>query len=253
MKLQVYVLDRHTIDLRPAPVERVWMDNSPERFAYRCLPLSIANTHGWELICPGGFSATWNGESDLKAINVQADDTSHSVAVSHFGTGVLTFHVPCLFRTDPGYDLLVQGPINAPKDGISALCGIVEADWAPYTFTMNWIFTRPNATVRFERGEPFCHIFPVRRGLLETVTPELHVISENTEIQEQHERWQFMRAAFNSDLKRTGTQAQKEKWQRLYHRGVKPDGTAAPIKDHHTRLRLKPFVKSQAYIGRQKH
>jgi hypothetical protein len=58
----------------------------------------------------------------------------------------------------------------------------------------------------------------VRRGLLETVTPEFHVISENAEIQEQHERWQFMRAMFNSDLKRTGTRAQKEKWQRLYHR-----------------------------------
>ena len=38
---------------------------------------------------------------------------------------------------------MVQGPINRPKDGIAALPGIIETDWSPYSFTMNWMFTRP--------------------------------------------------------------------------------------------------------------
>ncbi|HMZ02762.1 MAG TPA: DUF6065 family protein, partial [Burkholderiaceae bacterium] len=57
---------------------------------------------------------------------------------SHFGSGILTFSLPYLFRTSPGYGMLVRGPTNCAKDGAAPLDGIVETDWAPYSFTMNW-------------------------------------------------------------------------------------------------------------------
>lgn len=247
MKLSVYVLDGQALELRPAPVDRAWMDASSERFAYRCLPLSIANAHGWEILCRCGFTANWNGNADLNAITVTPDVGTTAPAVSHFGSGVLTFHVPCLFRTEPGYDLVVQGPVNAPKDGIAPLTGIIETDWAPYSFTMNWLFTRANAPVRFAAGEPFCHVFPIRRGALEDVTPELHVLSEAPELKKQYDQWQLKRQFFNVDLKRRGSPAQNDKWQKLYHRGLNPDGTPNDVKDHRTRIRLKPFVKSVAF------
>src|SRR6478736_3013671 len=143
MKLTAYVTDGHTIDIRPAPAERAWMDNTENRHAYRCLPLTIANAHGWEILSPGGFNAIWNGGKGLDAVTVTADAGVEPAAMSHFGHGVLTFTVPCLFRTEPGFDLMVTGPFNMPKDSIAPLTGIIETDWSPYTFTMNWRFTRP--------------------------------------------------------------------------------------------------------------
>ena len=50
MKLRVYVLEDQRLDLRPAPVDRACMEATPERYAYRCLPLNIDNAHGLELI-----------------------------------------------------------------------------------------------------------------------------------------------------------------------------------------------------------
>jgi Family of unknown function (DUF6065) len=44
---------------------------------------------------------------------------------------------------------------------------------------MNWIFTQPEISVRFEKGEPYCHIFPVQLGAMETIEPELRLLSEN--------------------------------------------------------------------------
>ncbi len=35
--------------------------------------------------------------------------------------------------------------------------------------------------------------------------------------------------------------------QKLYYRGLNPDGTPNDIKDHRTRVRLNPFVKSTLY------
>ena len=32
-----------------------------DRHPYRCLPLTMANTTGWEILCPVGFTAEWNG------------------------------------------------------------------------------------------------------------------------------------------------------------------------------------------------
>jgi hypothetical protein len=162
------------------------------------------------------------------------------MALSHFGHGTLTFHIPCLFRTEPGYDLMAQGPVNRPKDGIAPLTGVIETDWAPYTFTMNWIFTRPNHEVRFERGEPFCHIFPVKRGELATVQPEIKALSSEPELERQFKLWNESRTQFNAELQRPGSEAQAERWQKLYYRGLSPDGETA-AEDHITRLRLKPF------------
>src|SRR5215831_140466 len=85
MKLRVYVLEDQRLDLRPAPVDRAWMDATPERFAYRCLPLNIANAHGWELLCPSAFTATWSGGAGLDGITVAPDPATRSPAVSHFG------------------------------------------------------------------------------------------------------------------------------------------------------------------------
>ena len=234
MKLIAYVADGRRIDLRPAPPERAWMSATDQRFAYRCLPLNIANAHGWEILCPSGFVALWNGGNGKDAIEIIADTGTTAPALSHFAHGVLTFHVPCLFQTEQGFNLIAQGPINRPKDGIAPLTGIIETDWAPYGFTMNWVFTRPGAAVRFEKDEPYCHIFPVPRGQLESFAPQVRPISDDPGLQREHEAWTSARVQFNSDLERENSPARDERWQRSYFRG---SGENAPD----TRLRLKDF------------
>ena len=237
--LTAFVLDGHDIRLRPAPHERDWMDATHQRYAYRCLPLNIANAHGWEILCPAPFTAVWDGGAGRDAIRIQEGGEAAGV-VSHFGSGVLTFHVPCLFRTDPGYDLYVSGPANRPKDAISALTGVIETDWAPYTFTMNWMFTRADTPVRFDEGEPFCRLFPVARGALEAVTPQIRRLSEAPDLETAFQQWSRGRAEFNRDLRAQGSEAQRERWQKVYFRGELPDGSAS-APDHRSRLRLAEF------------
>jgi hypothetical protein len=242
MKLRAFLIDGHQLDIRPAPLERAWMDATPERFAYRCLPLNIANTFGWEILSPSGFTATWLGEADPASIVVKPEIPAASPVVSHFGSGVLTFHLPCLFRTEPGYDLMVQGPINRPKDGLAALSGIVETDWSPFGFTMNWLFTQPEVDVRFEKGEPFCHIFPVRRGEIECFEPEIRLLSSEPELQQEHADWVESRAGFIAGLNQPGSAAQAQKWQKFYYQNRTIAGRVKASDSHRTRLRLKPFT-----------
>lgn len=45
----------------------------------------------------------------------------------------------------------------------------------------------------------------------------------------------------NADLKVEGSQAQADKWQKLYHKGLMQDGTTPATSDHRTRMHLKSF------------
>ena len=170
-------------EIAPAPTNRGWMSATRGGWANRCLPLLIANQSGWELRNPSAFSATWMGGDEPASLMIAPDrrDPGQLLPASNFGYGILTWHLPILFRTPPGYDLLVRGPANHPKDAVSPLEGIVETDWATSSFSMNWKFTRQLMPVRFEVDEPICMIVPQRRAELEEFAPELRPIQSDDE------------------------------------------------------------------------
>lgn len=230
--------------IRPASPRRAWMDATLNKFAYRCLPLTMGSQYGWELLCPSTFEAYWHGGDATRAITiVRLGSGSGPLPESHFGGGVLTFH-PChLFRTEAPYQLFVSGPANVRKDGIAPMTAVVETDWLPFTFSMNWIFTRPGVTVRFEEGEPFCQFFPIHGDLLEQVEPEIRSIESDLELMTLYRGWNDSRDAFNTELKVPGSEADKKKWQQFYHHGTLHTGEPAATR-HRTRLNLRPFVET---------
>ena len=171
---QIY--DHVTVGIQPAPVDRDWMDAAHQRHPYRCLPLNIANQNGWLLTSPTSFSVYWYGGQAPSDLEVRFDGPPDAGISSHFGSAVVTFSVPYLFRTPPGINLWAKGPANWFKDGIQPLEGVIETDWASSTFTMNWKLTRPFEWVRFEKGEPFCMLVPIPRGLAEGLVPRLALL-----------------------------------------------------------------------------
>jgi hypothetical protein len=259
MRLICYPTSGDPPKIVAAPVERGWMDLTDQGFAYRCLPLNIANAHGWLLLNPIAFVAQWNGAPDVGSVELYTHAADIPLlASSHFGHGVLTFNVNALFRTEPGYDLMVTGPLNQPKDGIQPLTGVVETDWAPFTFTMNWKFTRKHSPIAFERDEPFCMIFPLKRGLVEEVEPEIRAIETDREVAEAYLAWSNSRRDFNQELQLAGSPAQAQKWQKDYFRGTAPgrppakpapgreqgagvSGVGTAPADHRTKLNLREF------------
>jgi hypothetical protein len=202
------------------------MDATSDKFAYRCIPLSIANASGWEILSPCSFRAEWNGgphKDDLVfSASGAASDLTRRVA-SHFGYGVMTFHTGYLFRTSPGWGLWCRGAPNTIKHGIAALDGLVETDWLPMPFTMNWRFTAPGV-VHFEKGEPFCFITPVPHARLDAIEPIMRSLDSDPALKSAYEAWSARRADFNSRLAALEPAAVEQGWQRHYVRGETPTG-----------------------------
>ena len=245
-----YITGDNAPQITPAPVSRAWMSAQSETgtgWPTRCLPMLIANQSGWELRNRCGFTAMWVAEKNGVDVMVQPDKrgTDEFLPISHFGDGILTWPLPFLFRTPPGYNLLVRGPANYPKDGVYALEGIVETDWASASFTMSWKLTRKLMPVRVQADEPVCKIVPQRRAELEEFAPELRRIESDEDLQRKHEFFIHSRDA-TKQIEQLARVAAGEpvEWQGDYPRGRHADGEAG-AHDHQTRRHLREFVQPQ--------
>jgi hypothetical protein len=212
--------------IEPASPKREWMDATFKKIAYRCLPLIAANQAGWVIRSPAAFTAVWSGKADNRGVRVLFDaghERHAGIAISHFGAGVLTFVLPWLFRTSPGYGLALRGLTNEPKENAVALDAIVETDWSPYTFTMSWKLLRGEVPVRFEKGDAVCFVQPFALDLLEQFECSFEPFAAAP---------RELREGFDAFVNRRSTniavapQGQYES-QRDYFAGRYPDGSPA--------------------------
>lgn len=226
--------------LQPGRARRVWMDKFTDRHPYRCLPLTMANSTGWELLCPFDIDIHWDGGDRAEAITFSSPDKSAFIpgfAQSHFSSGIVTFHTGYLFRTPKDWALWCMGAPNWPKDGIYALAGLIETDWLPFPFTMNWQMTRPG-TVRFEQGEPFCFITLMEHRRLEPIEPKIRALASDPALARDYAAWNESRGDFIKRLSAREDDAVSQGWQRHYMRGTPPSGSDIAA-SHDTKRRLK--------------
>jgi Family of unknown function (DUF6065)/Cupin-like domain len=221
--------------------QRDWMDATPSRFAYRCLPVAIANQTGLWVRNPVGFTATWEGSERPESIGFTFDGAPElwSKWISNeFGSGIITWNTPFLFRTRPdGSRLMISGPANSFKDNAHPLSAILESDWMTMSFTMNWKIMRPGHPVRFEVGEPIFQAIPlsVDTGAeIEGASVTYKKLDDDPLLSRAYREWDRSRKLFK-ERSRAGT-LKDDDWQKDYFLGRDASGSqSSPL--HSTKVR----------------
>jgi len=108
---------------------------------------------------------------------------------------------------------------------------------------MNWKVTRPNHWITFEKGEPFCMLVPVPRGLAETLQTQSVPLAANPELYAQYKTWEAGRSRFLEGLSKNEQAIVKQGWQKEYFQGKL--GTGGRFEEHQTHLALKPFMRKK--------
>jgi LPS sulfotransferase NodH len=223
-----------------APAQRDWMDQTQSRFAYRCLPLTIANQTGWWVCNPIGFTAEWEGNPGSGGITFRFDceaDVWSKLVNDQFGHGIITWNTPLLFRTRPaGSRLLIGGPVNQFKHGAAPMTAIMETDWTTASFTMNWKLTQPGLPVRFDQGEPLFQVIPLLCDpchQFELAQVTYRKLADDPEVAAAYLRWSNSRDQFHQ-LKQAGA-AKPDDWQKDYFRG-RQSAEDRPVEGHVTKV-----------------
>lgn len=230
---------RDTVEIVVPDDKRIYQDEATKLLAARCLPMRVANSNGWFLLNPVRFGVTWTGDNGVRGIRYRPLERKPLMCNSLFGSGIMTFPFNLLFRTPPGYNLLLRGPANCVKDGIAPLEGLVETDWSTATATMNWKLTRKNHEVIWEKDEPFAMIVPMKRGEIEQFEP----VRTNIAASGFADKFRFFKSTRNE---MAGKQRHQQDgydhrtWQAHYMKGVHADESPGSP-DHQTHIRPKPF------------
>lgn len=150
----------------PASSKRDWMDASPQRFAYKCVPLVMANTSGYFIECPFNLRVRWDGSEGSSGLELECLDDDYrnllpDLFASHFGSGILTFRMPWLIRSDTeGVGAEITGPPNMWIPGLTPLQGMVQTWGHASSATMNWRLMYSDTDFFIPAGFPIAFVRP---------------------------------------------------------------------------------------------
>lgn len=214
----------------PAKSQRDWMDDPAiKKNIYHCTPVVSANTLGWWILNSQDLEVEWDGgwEIDSTIIKDYTEEETYNLVRPHFGSGLLTFSIPILFQTPPGWGLWVGGPSNIFIDGLHPLEGIVETNWSPFTFTMNYKITRKNHVIEIPKYHPICRIVPIPLNLNEKTKLNFKFLKDNEELHKRQVEWHDART---ENLKEYSETLENK---RMFHYRDGVDVKGCPFKGFH--------------------
>lgn len=211
--------------VEPLGIKRKWMTESRKQFAYKCLPLNIANSYGFAVYSPADFTITWWGGKEAPSIEIDSPDPEmHETILSYFGESVFTVHLDFIVKTPENYSIYIRGVPNQMERGFIPLDAIVETDWLPFTFTYNFMLVEPGI-YEFKKNEPLFIFFPIERNTVENFKLVDRSIEEDPEMLED----------FREYAKISKDRAEKSYHPRLYLNGRGPN-KVFKIKNHIKKL-----------------
>jgi len=144
------------------------------KHAYNCLPLVMANQHGFVLNSLYDFTVEWNGGDAQEDVKITfKDENEHRKHAEiqriepHFGMGTFTIQTCYTLRTPKGVNLMTFNPPNLFIDGLCCMTAVIETDNLRRDFTFNTRVTTSDSIVRVSKGDPLGCIIPYPRHFID--------------------------------------------------------------------------------------
>ena len=219
-------------EIRQLSPRRDWMDQTYRKHAYKCLPVTSANVHGWELLLQQDVVVQWDGEGTVprclsgEYITHHLSDTTEiagriwgnssydRLMVEQSTIQMVSFNVDWVIQTPPNYAVWMSGPPNYFVDGAEAMSVIVPG-WWPDPVQFNWRINKPNVPITFPKGMPYMSFKIIEMDLLSNVEFKVEnawnkpeIMQERSEYclsktaKEEEEPWSWMggiRTAVNAE------------------------------------------------------
>lgn len=200
MQINLYPNATNKLDVEPAKKMRDWMNDNPH--SYRCVPLSVANQIGWDIILDRKIVVAWSGGNEREHVTVIE---GHESAKSHFGSGTVTLDVGYTWHTPENTQLLVMPvPNDDNYNKFQSLTAIIESDKLKYPWFLSIrLINRGYTTI--EAGTKLCRVIPISIGNYEDITVK---IEEEPEEFVEYRAWQ---------ADQRNNRPINQPWQKFYH------------------------------------
>jgi hypothetical protein len=230
--IQAFTLPNSNTKIEQLSATRDWMDETFDRHAYNCFPVTLGNTVGWGLSVPEDISFVWDGVFAPQSEHVQVL-SGHRYVDTNRGQATVSFNLGVMFKTDSNVSMLTLPPPNVFIDGAQCFTTVMTTSLYGFPFPLAWMITRPNKVITIPAGTPLCALVPISlTGLSEFV---LEVQPENF----GGEYWSRVQeyGVVSNEMTRRG------EWTRFYRNAVDHEGNSLGSHEVKT-LRLETVHKN---------
>ncbi len=159
IEIHVEKTNNSIFEISQMSVKRDWMDETSERHAYRCFPVTQANVVGWSLSCTKDIIFTWDG------INDQTPDhfviTSPMGAYAGRGQSSVSFSTGLIFRTTNDISLLTINPVNYFNGDFETMSNLISTSFYDSPLPLAIKAKKANVETRIVAGTPIATIIPI--------------------------------------------------------------------------------------------
>lgn len=158
--LTAYKTNPNSFIIEPLSVKRQWMEDTPDKHAYHCFPVTMANTIGWTLSSPVDISFTWNGIIDTTpdTVNILS---GKEYAYTGRGQGTISFMTGLIFKSEKNISLLTINCPNYFYEDFEVMSSVISTSFYPNELPLAIKSKIANKEIIIKAGEPIATIIPI--------------------------------------------------------------------------------------------
>ncbi len=145
--------------IEPMSIKRNWMDDTSEKHAYRCFPVTQANVIGWSLSCLKDIEFIWDGINDQTDKHVQIFSPIGSYAGR--GQSSISLNTGLVFKTDSDISILTINPVNYFNEDFETMSNLISTSFYDNPLPLAIKVKRANERVIIKAGTPLATIIPI--------------------------------------------------------------------------------------------
>jgi len=181
LNISVEQTSNSRISVSPMSIKRDWMDQTSEKHAYRCFPVSQANMVGWSLSCLDDIRFIWNGINDQTGDNVKIIE-GQDICYTGRGQSSLSFNTGLIFRTEINVSLLTINPVNYFNNDFETMSSLISTSFYDNSIPLAIKAMSANKEILIKAGTPIATIIPISLTELDNTVIEKFDYSDEDNI-----------------------------------------------------------------------
>jgi hypothetical protein len=165
-KFTAHRLSPDAANISQLSIKRDWMDETFDRHAYHCFPVTLTNGLGWGISFPEDITFIWDGVFDSTPDHVKIL-AGEKYAYTGRGQATVSFKTGLLFETDEDTSLLTMPVPNQFVDGATCFSTLLSTSFFKGDVPIAWMVTRPNVEITIPAGTPIASLIPLSLGRLQ--------------------------------------------------------------------------------------
>ena len=163
--IKAYVTTPDAMVIEPLTVTRDFMDATPDKHAYHCFPVTLANTLGWAISAKKDIRFIWDGINDTSGDHIKILEGEDLVYTGR-GQSTVSFNTNIILRTAQNISVIAMNVPNYFHEDFDVMNSVISTSFYPHPLPLAIRARTPNKEVVIKAGTPIAAILPISLGAL---------------------------------------------------------------------------------------